>query len=85
MRTFKLKITAPDKIMFDGEAQYCGITTTSGAIGFEARHEPIAAILKENSEVRLRDAEGSEQTVALRDGILVFQDNSCTITATSRS
>jgi F-type H+-transporting ATPase subunit epsilon len=83
MRTFKLKIISPDKILFDGEAQYCGITTLSGAIGFEARHEPIAAILKENSEVRLRDADGSEKTVVLKDGILVFKDNSCTITATA--
>jgi F0F1-type ATP synthase epsilon subunit len=83
MRTFKLKIVAPDKIIFEGDAEYCGIITSDGAMGFEARHEPVAAIIKENSEVRLRTPDGSEKTAALKDGILVFKDNTCTITATS--
>jgi F-type H+-transporting ATPase subunit epsilon len=83
VRTFKIQIITPDKILFDGDAQYCGVTTPTGAVGFEARHAATAAILQKGSEILVRTADGTEKNVAVKDGILVFRDNICTITATS--
>ena len=46
MKTFKLSVCTLEKSLFEGEAQYCGITTDIGSIGFEAMHEPTIAVLK---------------------------------------
>jgi len=81
MRTFKLLIITPDQAIFDGEAQYCGITTDTGSIGFEAMHEPMIAVLRNNTEIHLRDTAGSSKLIPVTEGILSFRDNTCTITA----
>jgi F0F1-type ATP synthase epsilon subunit len=82
MRTFKLFIMTPEQSLFNGEARYCGITTDAGSIGFEAMHEPMIAILKKNTEIRVKDAAGSSSIITVSEGMLSFRSNTCSITAT---
>ncbi len=80
MKTFDLTITSVTHVFYDGEAGFCGIITPDGSMGFEARHEPVLAVLKENSLVRYRDGVGQEHSVSAASGILSFRGNRCTIT-----
>ena len=79
MQTFKLKIVSPTRVHFDGEAGFCGIITDDGSMGFEARHEPVLAVLKVGSEVRYRDSVGQETSLMVTGGMLSFKENGCTI------
>ena len=81
MRTFKLLIISSKETIFDGEAQCCRVVTDSGSMGFEAMHEPMVAILKKDTDIHIRDAEGKSSLVPIAEGILSFKDNTCTITA----
>ncbi len=80
MKTFDLTITSVTHVFFDGQAGFCGITTPDGSMGFEARHEPVLAVLKENSIVHYRDSVGQEYSVSAASGILSFRGNQCTVT-----
>lgn len=80
MRTFKLLIISSDEAIFDDEAQYCKITTEIGSIGFEAMHEPMIAVLRKNTDIHLRDAEGKSRLIPVAEGILSFKNNTCSIT-----
>ena len=80
MRTFKLLIISADEAIFDGEAQCCRIVTDSGSIGFEAMHEPMITVLKKNTDIHVRDAEGKSRLIPAAEGILSFKDNACSIT-----
>ena len=80
MQTFSLTVVSAEKIHFADEARSCRITTPDGEIGFEARHEPFLAVLKENSELRYRDVLGREHVLPVESGMLSFRDNSCTVT-----
>lgn len=80
MRTFRLIISNWDKTIFNGNAEYCGVTTQVGNIGIEARHEAMAAILAENSEIIYRNENGDEATFPVQSGMLSFENNRCVIT-----
>ena len=81
MRTFKLLIITSNEAIFDNEAQCCRIITDSGSIGFEAMHEPMIAVLRKNTDIHVRDAEGKSRLIPAAEGILSFKDNTCSITA----
>jgi len=81
MRTFKLFIMTQEQSLFNGEARYCRITTSTGSIGFEAMHEPMIAVLKKNTEIHVKNAAGSNRIIAVSEGILSFKSNTCSITA----
>jgi len=85
MRTFKLSIITPEKILFDDEAEYCGITTETGSIGFEALHAPMIAVLKKDSDILLRNVSGESRSFRISDGILSFKNNACSITASIKT
>ena len=85
MRTFELNIVSTTKVHFSDEARFCSITTPFGTIGFEARHEPFLAVLKEDSEVKYRDAIGREHTLPVTNGLLSFRNNTCTVTVEPRT
>ncbi len=80
MKTFPLTIVSDSKILFSGQARYCGITAFSGSIGFEADHEPFIGVLRKNTGITFIDSTSKEMTVKVESGILSFSENSCTIT-----
>ncbi|MFO7936896.1 MAG: F0F1 ATP synthase subunit epsilon [Kiritimatiellia bacterium] len=81
MKSFKLSVRTPEKSLFEGDALYCGITTDIGSIGFKAMHEPMIAVLKNNSEVIIKDEVGNGRRLNVKDGILTFKNNTCSIAA----
>lgn len=85
MRTFKLIIVAPEQVLFDGEVQYCGITDNSGSIGYEAMHEPMIAVLKNNTDIKVRDSAGIEKLIPVAEGILSFKQNICSIVSSKQT
>jgi F0F1-type ATP synthase epsilon subunit len=79
MNTFNLTISAYNTIIYKGSAVYCGITTLDGALGIEARHEPVLGVLKENSLIVFKDAHGMEKSIQILSGMLSFKNNECMI------
>ncbi len=81
METFDLTIVSDSKILYAGSALYCGVTTLKGSIGFEAFHEPFIGILKDGSSITYLNSSKNENNLAVKDGIVSFENNICTITA----
>ncbi|MFH1063112.1 MAG: hypothetical protein V1747_09565 [Candidatus Omnitrophota bacterium] len=79
MNTFNLTISAYNTIIYKGSAVYCGIATLDGALGIEARHEPLLCALKENSLISYKDSHGAEKSIQIASGMLCFKNNECTI------
>ena len=79
MKTFELTVISEAKVHFKGRASHCGVTTLSGAIGFEADHEPFVGVLKPGSKIRYTGEEGGEKSLIIQDGMLSFKKNNCTI------
>ena len=84
MQTFVLTIVSATTVHFDDEARSCRVSTPTGEVGFEARHEPFLGALQQNSEVRFRDAIGQEHVLPIESGLLSFRDNRCTVTVEPR-
>ena len=73
-RLFHLKVVAPDRIFFDGDADMVEIRTTEGEIGVLKNHIPLTAILKPGP-LRIKK-DGEIQAAALHDGFVeVFKDH----------
>ena len=83
MSSFKLTIVSDSGLIYSGGVRYCGITTLSGSIGFEANHEPFLGVLKQGSEINYTEESGSEHTAAVADGILSFSGNECSVVVTT--
>ena len=79
MKTFTLSIVSDSKILFSGLARYCGVTTLNGEIGFEAEHESFFGILGDGTEVRYIGGDENEKSVAVENGIVFFNNNTCTV------
>jgi len=77
--TFNLIITAYNEVIYDGEASYCGFITPIGSLGIEARHEPVLALLKEDSVILYDDSVRNRKTVPIKNGLLSFKKNKCII------
>ena len=80
MNAFNLKIVSFEQIFIDEPVTYCAIHTSTGKIGFKARHEAFMSVLKENSNIEYTLKSGSKKKINLLNGLLAFKDNSCTIT-----
>ena len=53
MNTFTLKITACDRIFYEGECVYLSFPGVDGSLGVMAHHQPMATVV-ENGEIRFR-------------------------------
>lgn len=83
MKVFELVIATERKIIYKGKSSYCGVTTLSGAIGFEADHEPFAAILRPGTEIVFDRMDKGRDSLTIEDGTVVFRDNRCVLTVGS--
>ena len=43
-KTFRVKIVAPDRVFYEGEAEMLEMTTTEGDIGVLKGHIPLTAV-----------------------------------------
>lgn len=58
---FKIEIITPDRIFYEGEADFVEFSTTSGEIGVYANHIPMTTVLASGPVTIHR---GEEETVA---------------------
>ena len=82
MNTFYLKITACDRVFFEGECVYLSFPGVDGSLGVMAHHQPMATVV-ENGLVRFRLPDGSEQEVIVSDGMMNVENNRVDILAFS--
>ncbi len=80
MQTFQLSIITWNRSIYDGPVRLCTVTTPEGSIGLEAHHETFLAVLQDDSEVYYKDGDGNSSSVMVKNGILSFENNNCTIT-----
>ena len=82
MKTFRLQIVTPDKILYDGEAVQLTARTTEGDVGILAGHTRYAAILKTGA-LTIRFADGRSSTAAVAGGALKVSDEKTTVITTA--
>ena len=73
MKTFKLQIITPDKIVYNGDAEQIIVRTTEGDVGILAGHENYVAILP--SGVLKLTAGGEEKYAAIAGGFIKVNYN----------
>ena len=79
MTPFRLKITTPEKVFFDGECESITLRTTEGDIGILARHEPYVANLPAGPIKIVTD--GDARFAAISSGIVKVGKEATTILA----
>lgn len=75
MKTFSLKITACDKVFYDGECQMVILPTSDGEMGILANHEQMAATI-EQGQMRIQHTDCTWESVFVKDGIVEVLEKS---------
>ena len=72
--SFIVKITAPDRLFYSGNADMIELTTTEGQIGVYKGHIPLTAVIAPGT-VRIYETEGQVKSAALISGLVeILQD-----------
>lgn len=72
--SFIVKITAPDRLFYSGNADMIELTTTEGQIGVYKGHIPLTAVIAPGT-VRIYETEGQVKSAALISGFVeIIQD-----------
>ncbi len=80
-KTFRVKIVSPDRIFYEGEADFIEFKTTEGEVGVYAQHVPMTSIIAPGV-LRIHSA-GSVKEAALLSGFVEILKDSITILAES--
>ena len=67
-KKFKFILSTPEAVLFDGEAEYVGLTTPQGEIGIMADHIPIVSLISAGS-MKIVSSKG-EQILATGGGFV---------------
>jgi len=78
--SFNVKIIAPDRLFYEGDADMIELTTTEGQIGVYKGHIPLTAVIAPGV-VRVYESEGEVKTAALHSGFVEILQDSVTILA----
>ena len=79
--TFHLKITSPDRIFFEGDADFVELRTSEGEIGVYKAHIPLTSILVPGLlKIHL---DGNVKIAALHNGFVEILPDSITVLAES--
>lgn len=82
MKTFRLQIITPDRILYDGDAVQLTARTTEGDVGILAGHTRYAAVLK-TGVLTIRLENGETRTAAVAGGALKVSDEKTTVITTA--
>ena len=82
MKTFRLQIITPDRILFDGDAVQLTARTTEGDVGILAGHTRYAAVLK-TGVLTIKLENGETRTAAVAGGALKVSDEKTTVITTA--
>ena len=67
--SLKVKIIAPDRLFYEGDAEMSELTTTEGQIGVYKGHIPLTAVIAPGV-VRVYEASGSVKSASLISGFV---------------
>ena len=73
MKTFPLRVLAPERTFFDGACTSLTVPSIDGMYGLMAQHEDIVLAIVPG-KLTLRDADGVEQIDAVSEGVLKMED-----------
>ncbi|HJN16407.1 MAG TPA: ATP synthase F1 subunit epsilon [Armatimonadota bacterium] len=80
--TFTVQIASPERVCLEREVASLTAPAYDGYLGVMANHAPMVAELRVG-EVRLVDADGAEELVAVSGGFLSVSDNTAVVLADS--
>ena len=72
MKTFPLRVLAPERTFFDGACTSLTVPSIDGMYGLMAQHEDIVLAVVPG-KLTLRDADGVEQIAAVSEGVLKME------------
>ena len=75
MATMQVDVVSAEAELFSGEASEVYARSLDGEIGILPGHQPALLLLAPGSPVRVKTADGSEQSFDLGGGFLEFRDN----------
>ena len=78
-KTFRVKIVAPDRVFYEGEAEMLEMTTTEGDIGVLKGHIPLTAVIAPGI-INIKEADGVK-CAALHAGFAEILQDSVVIMA----
>lgn len=78
--TFKVKIIAPDREFYEGDAEMLELRTTEGEIGIYKGHIPLTSVIAPGI-VRIHEAGGEIKYAALHSGFIEILQDSVTVLA----
>ena len=73
MKTFPLRVLAPERTFFDGACTSLTVPSIDGMYGLMAQHEDIVLAIVPG-KLALRDADGVEQIAAVSEGVLKMEE-----------
>lgn len=80
-KTFRVKIVAPDRVFYEGEAEMLEMTTTEGDIGVLKGHIPLTAVIAPGVLAIHDTVGGSIRIAALHSGFVEILPDSVTVLA----
>lgn len=78
--SMKIKIIAPDRLFYEGDADMLELTTTEGQIGIYKGHIPLTAVIAPGV-MRIYETEGSVKSAALMSGFIEILQDGVTVLA----
>lgn len=79
--TMSVKVMAPDRIFYEGEATFVELNTIEGILGIYPKHIPMTVVVQPGI-LKITEA-GGEKTAALHSGFAEILGDSITILAES--
>ncbi|MBM3447877.1 MAG: ATP synthase F1 subunit epsilon [Bacteroidota bacterium] len=75
-----VEIITPEHQLFTGEASYVFLPGSAGGLGILNNHAPLISSLKKG-EVRVKDAQGKEQSFSINGGTAEVLNNKVIVLA----
>ena len=76
---FRVEIITPDRIFFEGEAEFLEFTTAAGDVGIYAKHIPMTTVLAPGADIIHKD--GDETVAAVHSGFAEVLGDKVTLLA----
>jgi len=76
---FRVEIITPDRVFFEGEAEFLEFTTAAGDVGIYAKHIPMTTVLAPGAVIIHKD--GDETVAAVHSGFAEVLGDKVTLLA----
>ena len=72
--SLRVELVSPERVVYEGEAEFVIARTTDGEIGFQPGHVPFVGNLV-SSVIRIALSDGGVQRIAVHSGFVEVSDN----------